>query len=122
MVSQKAFDLWLRRYFPGFEDSLSGTATGWLKEAVAITPPKTYPTIIKLIVDRESVWVLRTYRIDHQLWECYREGKKITGYVFPIGLRVHGIRGGRVYATDIDDEDNRFAVFALTRDSMTLLK
>ena len=111
-IPESAKNIWLDEKFP--KTSSGGFPTGsWRREAEKLPLPEFYPAVMKLVVDHDRLWVLKAYTDKNQLWQCYQKGVKVNTLTLSNSYLVHAIYNGRVYATDLEDDDTPIVVLAM---------
>jgi len=103
-VPANGADIWLKRLFPGIVVA-DYAHTGWVKEAMAVPMPATFPTVLNLLVDGDHLWLHRAFTKTDQYWQCFQDGDMIRELRLPLDFYVYQIHSNRIYAVDLDHID-----------------
>ncbi len=101
-VPKKSQTDWLKRALPGVDLERVGSSE-LVEKLMALPFPKVFPPVLELMADGGRLWVLRAFRENDQLWECYERGIKINELALPCGYKVLRFHGNRVFALNFDD-------------------
>lgn len=106
-------EIWLNEQFPQVKNGMGLPTMNWRKEASKTKVPETFPSVLKLIIDENRLWVQRAVLLKGQLWECYEDKKKVKQVWLPKELRVCDIHHERLYAVDPRNPDTPVVAYSI---------